>query len=306
MRVGARRVLIQTAEQKGVMWRDDARTLETEFDDKTRAAALAAVTDAGLVYPDYYLRPFHAYVGGESGNLEWLAAFEARSATKAMCLRVWKGEAGLSAEEAGERLRSAHFEAVAGSAPAGWVSAPGFVAVDLGCSVGLSTVDVAKRLARLRPAGDPARVMGMDASPHFLAVAQHALAAEEGEGEGALRRVEYVHALGEDSKMADASVDWWGMQFVVHELPSTATRDVFLEAFRVLKAGGVLSLIDNDPESPVIQGLPPAIATLMKSTEPWSDEYYVLDVVTLLKQVGFRAVTASRTDPRHRTVVAVK
>lgn len=306
MRVGARQLLISTAEKKGVMWRDNARTLEVTFDEDSRVAALSTVTDPDLVYPEYYLKPFHAYLDGESGNLEWLAAFEAASATKAMCARVWKGEAGLSVEDAAERLRGAHFEAVCSNAPVGWASGSNFVAVDLGCSVGISTTDAAKRLAPLRSSGDPARVIGMDASPHFLAVAQHALEEERGEGEGALLGVEYVHALGEDSKMENDSVDWWGMQFVVHELPSVATRDIFVEAFRVLKNGGVLSLIDNDPQSPVIQGLPPAIATLMKSTEPWSDQYYVLDIESLLKQVGFSSVSTTATDPRHRTVVAVK
>lgn len=306
MRIGARRVMVQTAEKKGVPWRIVVQKLQAEFDDKARVAALLAVTDPKLVYPDYYLRPFHAYVDGAGGNLEWLAAFEAGSATQSMCLRVWKDEVGLSAEEAQERLRSAHFEAVRGSAPAGWASSPGFVGVDLGCGVGVSTVDAAKRLASLRPAGDPARLIGVDASPHFLAVAQRSLDVEKSLGEGALSGVEYVHALGEDSKLEDASLDWWSMQFVVHELPSAATRDIFAEAFRVLKDGGVLSLIDTDLESPVIQGLPPAIATLMKSTEPWLDEYYTLDIVSLLKLVGFSSVSQCRTNPRHRTVVAVK
>lgn len=35
-------------------------------------------------------------------------------------------------------------------------------------------------------------------------------------------------------------------------------------------AGGVFGLTDNDPESPVIRGLPPVLFTLMKSTEPWA------------------------------------
>lgn len=265
MRVGARRVLISTAEKKGVMWRDNVRALESAFAHEDRAAALAAITDPDLVYPEYYLQPFHAYVDGEGGggNLDWFAAFEAPSATLAMCARVWKGEQGLSVTVAAERLRGAHFEAIATAAPGGWASAADFVAVDVGCSVGLSTVDAAKRLAPFRSLEALARVVGLDASPHFLAVAQRALADEDASVQ---KCVEYIHALGENSKMEAESVNWWSLQFVIHELPSTATRDVFAEAFRVLKPGGVLSLIDNDPQSPVIQGLPPAIATLMKST----------------------------------------
>ena len=38
------------------------------------------------------------------------------------------------------------------------------------------------------------------------------------------------------------------------------------EARRILKPGGVLCLVDNNPRSKTIQNLPPALVTLMKST----------------------------------------
>ena len=47
---------------------------------------MRALTDASVAYPDYYLRPFHAY---SEGNLNWLAAYEAESATYSMAMRVW-------------------------------------------------------------------------------------------------------------------------------------------------------------------------------------------------------------------------
>jgi SAM-dependent methyltransferase len=260
MRIGARRVLISTAERKGVMWRDEVKALELAISGEERASMLAAITDVDLKYPDYYLQPFHAY---EDGNMDWLPAFEARSATLSMGLRVWKEEQGLTPEAASERLRTSHFDAVRAAAPGDWAARDGFVAVDAGCSIGMSTVELARRLLPLRPAGSTVRIIGLDASPYFLAVAQRALA---GEDERLRTGIEYVHALAEDCKMDAASVDWWSLQFVIHELPSEATRDVFAEAFRVLRPGGVLSLVDNDPASPVIRGLPPAIATLMKST----------------------------------------
>ena len=51
-----------------------------------RQAELARLTDPAVAYPDYYLRPFHAYA---EGNLNWLCAYEAESATYSMALRVW-------------------------------------------------------------------------------------------------------------------------------------------------------------------------------------------------------------------------
>ena len=38
------------------------------------------------MYPDYYLKPFHAY---DEGNLSWLAAFEVEPATFAVALKAF-------------------------------------------------------------------------------------------------------------------------------------------------------------------------------------------------------------------------
>ena len=46
--------------------------------------------------------------------------------------------------------------------------------------------------------------------------------------------------------------------------------------------------------------------TLMKSTEPHSDEYYTLDVEGSLRAAGFADVASVRADPRHRVVVGRK
>lgn len=42
---------------------------------------------------------------------------------------------------------------------------------------------------------------------------------------------------------------------------------------------------------------------LMKVTEPWSDQYYDLDMEQLLRDSGFAGVTSSVTSLRHRTVL---
>lgn len=42
----------------------------------------ASIEEKSLVYPDYYLKPFHTYA---TGNLEWLAAAEVRWHT--LCVR---------------------------------------------------------------------------------------------------------------------------------------------------------------------------------------------------------------------------
>jgi hypothetical protein len=44
----------------------------------------------------------------------------------------------------------------------------------------------------------------------------------------------------------------------------------------------------------------------MKSTEPWSDNYYMFDIEECLKSVGFQVSTTVASDTRHRTIVAEK
>ena len=81
---------------------------------------------------------------------------------------------------------------------------------------------------------------------------------------------------------------------------------VLKEAARILAPGGILALTDNNPQSAVIQKLPPALFTLMKSTEPHSDEYYTLDVEHTLRAAGFTHVHTESSDPRHRTVLGTR
>lgn len=58
--------------------------------------------------------------------------------------------------------------------------------------------------------------------------------------------------------------------------------------------------------SETIQNLPPALFTLMKSTEPWSDEYYQMDVEAALREIGFKEVVTEEADHRHRTILALE
>lgn len=48
----------------------------------------------------------------------------------------------------------------------------------------------------------------------------------------AARRVQYVHAAGEDTGMPNESIDMVSVCLVNHELPNAAARQVFREAHR--------------------------------------------------------------------------
>ena len=286
MKPMARWTLIDTAEKNGIQWREEAKRLRADEDVKR---AYEAIKDEGIEYPEYYLKPFHAYA---EGNLCWLAATEAESATYSMALRVWPKER-VTAETAQRRLRDSYTDAIKehrethGSGETTKI-------LDVGCSVGMSTRYVSDAFPN-------ADVVGLDLSPHMLAVAS---ASDRGR-EGCERRT-WVHGKGEDTKYPDGTFDIVSLAFVIHECPESATAALMKEAHRVLKPGGTFVMTDNNPQSPVIQNLPPALFTLMKSTEPHSNEYYTIDVQQMLRDAGFEHVQQKQTDPRHRTVCATK
>ena len=283
MKHQARQVLIKTAEKNGIPWRQTVRDLATSKVQEL----LPALTNEEIVYPGYYYVPFHAY---EQGNLCWPAAFEAGSATYAMALRVWPQE-GLSWQAAQTRLRSSFHQVLEQYGPTQVQDI-----LDLGCSVGISTLALHRYYNQHQD--QPVRTVGMDLSPYMLAVAKF----RDTHGE----IDQWLHGQGEQTGLPNQSFDLITLQFVVHELPRQATRAIFREALRLLRPEGCIALVDNNPQSPVIQNLPPVLFTLMKSTEPWSDDYYTFDLEAALVEIGFEPPVTIASDPRHRTVVARK
>lgn len=290
MKQQARKVLIQTAEKNGVMWRANYAALKASGVQ----AELSSLTNVAVQYPDYYNVPFHAY---DDGNLCWDAAFEAESATYAMALRIWKNEA-LTADQAQARLRSS-FHAV--------LDQQGITNVrdilDVGCSVGISTRTLhdyyqAKALGINQSVhtNQIVKTIGLDLSPYMLAIAK----AQDKNCSIA----QWIHARAETTGFASSSFDLVSLQFVLHELPRSATVEIFQEMRRILRNGGYIAIVDNNPKSAVIQSLPPVLFTLMKSTEPWTDDYYTFDVEAALADAGFESIITVESDPRHRTIVA--
>ena len=283
MQRSARKVLIETAEKNGIPWRENYQDLE-------RSGAkdlLDSITDRDLVYPDYYQVPFHAY---DRGNLCWQAAFEAASATHSMGLRVWKDEE-LTWQQAQQKLRYSFYKVLEQYTPDTINNV-----LDLGCSVGISTIELHRYFSEKQQ--QPITTIGLDLSPYMLAVAKTTDTKQE--------ISQWLHGLGEATGLAENSQDLVTLQFVIHELPRQATVKIFQEVLRILKPGGVMAIVDNNPASRVIQSLPPVLFTLMKSTEPWSDDYYTFDVEAAIKQTGFDYRTTVASDPRHRTIIGIK
>lgn len=283
MKHQARQVLIKTAEKNGIPWRKNYQELE----QSGAKQLLESICDRDLVYPDYYQVPFHAY---DEGNLCWKAAFEAPSATYSMALRVWKNE-DLTWQAAQQRLRNSFYQILEQYTPVSITDI-----LDLGCSVGISTLALHHYFSTKQD--HPIRTVGLDLSPYMLSVAK--ILDEQQEVS------QWLHGLGESTGLEDNSFDLVTLQFVLHELPHQATREIFREVLRILKPGGVIGIVDNNPASPVIQSLPPVLFTLMKSTEPWSDDYYTFDIEATMQEAGFDYKTTVASDPRHRTLIGIK
>lgn len=236
MKHQARQVIIKTAENNGVPWRKNYESLVASGVKQQ----LTEIVDSSIVYPDYYQVPFHAY---SQGNLCWQAALEAPSATYSMALRVWPQEK-LTWETAHDRLRDTFHQVLATYGPQEVKNI-----LDIGCSVGISTLALHRFYQKKQ--SHPVRTIGLDLSPYMLAVAKTL----DVNGEIS----QWLHAKGEDTKLQSNSFDLVTLQFVTHELPHYASKAIFTEALRLLRPGGCIALVDNNPKSPVIQNLPPVL-----------------------------------------------
>ncbi|GLT50247.1 hypothetical protein SLA2020_237450 [Shorea laevis] len=283
LKLGARQVFISTAEKKNIPWRD----MTKEILESDVYKELETVENPSIVYPDYYLSPFHAY---DEGNLSWLAAAEAEAATMSMLRRAIPDG---SLEEANKIMRGnwvkeieQHHLQYSGNSVIEDI-------LDIGCSVGVSTRYLADRFPS-------AKVTGLDLSPYFLAVAQF----KEKKRAPRKNPITWKHANGEDTGLPSKSFDLVSFSYVFHECPERAIIGLVQEAFRLLRPGGTIAVTDQAPKSKIIQELSPVLFTLLKSTEPFLDEYYLTDLETRLRDAGFINVKAVLTDPRHMTMTA--
>ncbi|MEZ2301246.1 MAG: class I SAM-dependent methyltransferase [Microcoleus sp.] len=276
----AREMMIKRAEKIGVHWRQDAQALLARNWD----AELLSVQNPNLVYPKYYLTSFHAY---EKGNMSWEAATEVEVAARAVHAGIWP-EAGA---EGDAKLRESYHQIIKSQ-----ISQTPQDIVDLGCSVGMSTF-------AMQDVYPQANTVGVDLSPYFLAVAQYRSQQKKAELPNQ-KTPTWVHAAAESTGLPGNAFDLVSIFLVCHELPQKATMEIFREARRLLREGGHLTIMDMNPKSEIYAKMPAYILTLLKSTEPYLDQYFGLDIEQALVDCGFAAPTITCNTPRHRTIVA--
>ncbi|MDJ0718824.1 MAG: class I SAM-dependent methyltransferase [Prochloraceae cyanobacterium] len=270
----ARNMMIRRAEKIGVPWRQNVQTLRSQDWE----SELKKVENKQLTYPEYYLTSFHAY---DRGNLSWQAAMEVESAAYAVHAKIWP-EAGAKGDP---KLRQTYHDVLAEQ-----ISIQPENILDLGCSVGMSTF----ALQNLYP---QAKMTGVDLSPYFLAVAQYNSRQRNTD-------INWVHAAAESTGLPDASFDLVSACLMFHELPQLPSKEIFAEARRLLRPGGYFTIMDMNPKSEAFKKIKPIFFTLLKSTEPYLNEYLTLDVEQSLIEAGFEQPIVIPNSPRHRTVIA--
>lgn len=109
--------------------------------------------------------------------------------------------------------------------------APAESVLEIGCGTG----DVAFAASGL--IGPSGRVVGIDASPEMIAIAQAKAPRADGPIEFFVQPVEHM-------AFADASFDVVLSSLMMHHLPATLQRQALAEARRVLKPGGRLVIVD--------------------------------------------------------------
>ncbi|MBD2180664.1 class I SAM-dependent methyltransferase [Planktothrix sp. FACHB-1355] len=270
----ARQMMMKRAEKIGVAWQKEVEELRSHDWE----SMLAQVQNPHVTYPDYYLHSFHAY---DEGNLGWEPALEVEVAAYTVHSTLW----GNASADGDAKLRKSYHDILKTQIP----NQPQEI-LDIACSVGMSTF-------ALQDIYPQAKMTGLDLSPYFLAVAKY-------KSQQRNAQIRWVHAAAESTNLPTASFDLVSIFLLCHELPQEATRQIFREVRRLLRPNGHIGIMDMNPKSEVYAKMPPYIMTLLKSTEPWFDEYFTLDIEQALVEAGFERPTITRNSPRHRTIVA--
>ncbi|MGY6529000.1 MAG: methyltransferase domain-containing protein [Cyanobacterium sp.] len=273
----ARKMIISRAQTIGVDWYGNINS----FQNRDWSEDIRAVENQGVDYPEYYLKSFHAY---EKGNLEWKAAWELESAAYSVHSTIFSKEPRL---EGDRTLRNNYHEVLKKE-----INGNPEQILDMGCGVGLSTFALQENYP-------DATVTGLDLSPYFLAVAKH-------QAEQKKYHIQWHHSQAEKTNLSSESFDLVSCFLMFHELPQSAAKNILNHAHSLIKKGSYLGIMDMNPQSEAYQKMPRYVLTLLKSTEPYLDQYFSLDIKQQLLDIGFEEPKIITISKRHRAIVAKK
>ena len=94
------------------------------------------------------------------------------------------------------------------------------------------------------------------------------------------------------------------MVFLLHELPTKAVEEIIAEAYRVLRPGGTLSIVDTNENR--VRNNPQPRKYLFEISEPNLREYYNTDTMKIMADTGFIFIDSKDNDPRNTLWIASK
>ena len=93
---------------------------------------------------------------------------------------------------------------------------------------------------------------------------------------------------------------------VNHESPLSVSKAMFVEAYRLLRPGGHLTILDLDKHN--LENLLSSafVAAIYKQTEPYMGDYLKLDIAASLRDAGFTLLEVKNSSRSHVALIAVK
>ena len=218
--------------------------------------------DPFLRIPEYYFKDFHAYTGG---NLNRDAAQEAVAATYAVMDHHYTDMGG---KECSDYIRESF-----GDMCLRHLRYNPLNVIDLGCGAGVSTY----HLQNLYPG---AKILGIDLSPFFLDVTRSFKFFD---------KTTFVHGSAENLGVPNCSQDVISASYLFHELPMESSIEIIKEAYRALKVGGMLTILDMNP---YMKASNPMMKCIFHQTEPYLDEYrnLIQRMTGIVGEIGFEFV----------------
>ena len=273
MKDRARRWFIDRAEKQGIKWNQYLEKFDSNTELKLEKIK-EDIENTCIIYPDYFLKPFHGY---DNGNMNWEAAKEGEGATISMSVNYWQG---VSPEDSENWLRTNYTNTIKEYLN---YKEPNTI-LDIGSSFGLGTNFV-------KEAFPNSLIKGLDLSPYFVAVAKYLTELNESD-------ISFIHANAEEIPLPDNSLDLITVQYLFHEVPTNPTKQILSEIYRVLKPGGSIAIIDLDPKR-VLKGLESNFFRkwAFEVTEPHIAEYYRSDMINIMQKEGFKEIKNEINDP---------
>lgn len=277
----SRNWFIKRAEKKGVAWKELVEKNKKDFYILDLRKEL--IENRTIVYPDYYLKPFHGY---KEGNLEWNAAIEGEAATCSISCTYWENTKATESEKWLRNNITENIKAYAGNTKIDSI-------VDFGCSVGVST-------QYLYNAFYPKTMVGIDLSPYFLSVAQHV-------SDKRYQPIDFIHGNIEDTHLPSNHYDMVSCIFVVHEVPKRVVENILQEAYRILKKTGIVVIVDLDSQKVSEKfGKNKFRKWAFDVTEPHISSYYQADIKDTMKKIGYVNVQTKENDPMNSVWLGTK